>query len=155
MALRRLWDRDVLHPQRFREQHVAAASPQAGRLRRGQIDSHHPDLSAGDHRESLDPQSGRRWIEQVSTAQFVANMTLMPMVLGYECVDPVMWTLQIEMMFYATLVILFQIGGLQRYFLGWGTLLVLSMFVCPTLDALAGDSRRGRMVRRRQPRYDD
>ena len=74
--------------------------------------------------------------EQVSTGRFVANMTLMPMVLGYECLDPVMWTLQIEMMFYATLVILFQIGGLQRYFLGWGSLLLLSIVTCPTLDGL-------------------
>jgi peptidoglycan/LPS O-acetylase OafA/YrhL len=74
--------------------------------------------------------------QQVSTAQFLANMTLMPMVLGYECLDPVMWTLQIEMMFYATLVIMFKVGALNRYFLGWGTLLALSLLTCPTLDAL-------------------
>ena len=74
--------------------------------------------------------------QNVSTAQFVANMTLIPRVLGYECVDPVMWTLQIEMMFYATLVVLFRIGALRRYFLGWGTLLTLSLLVCPTLDAM-------------------
>lgn len=72
----------------------------------------------------------------VSTAQFAANMTLLPRVLGFECVDPVMWTLQIEMMFYATLVCLFKLGGLRRYFIGWGTLLVLSLFACPTLDAM-------------------
>ena len=73
---------------------------------------------------------------RVSTAQFAANMTLLPRVLGYECVDPVMWTLQIEMMFYATLVGLYKLGGLRRYFLGWGTLLILSLFACPTLDAM-------------------
>jgi peptidoglycan/LPS O-acetylase OafA/YrhL len=73
----------------------------------------------------------------VSASQFAANMTLIPRVLGYECVDPVMWTLQIEMMFYATLVILFKIGALKRYFLGWGTLLAASLVVCPTLDSLA------------------
>lgn len=72
----------------------------------------------------------------VTTAQFAANMTLLPRVLGFECVDPVMWTLQIEMMFYATLVCLFKLGGLRRYFLGWGTLLVLSFLVCPFLDAM-------------------
>ncbi len=75
--------------------------------------------------------------EEVSTAQFLANMTLMPRILGYECVDPVMWTLQIEMMFYATLVGLFKLGALKRYFLGWGTLLALSLIACPTLDAWA------------------
>jgi peptidoglycan/LPS O-acetylase OafA/YrhL len=74
--------------------------------------------------------------EHVSTAQFLANMTLIPKVLGYECVDPVMWTLQIEMMFYATLVVLFKVGALRRYFLGWGTLLALSLVACPTLDSL-------------------
>lgn len=75
--------------------------------------------------------------DTVSMSQFVANMTLIPRVLGYETVDPVMWTLQIEMMFYATLVILFKIGALKRYFIGWGTLLTLSLLVCPTLDSLA------------------
>lgn len=74
--------------------------------------------------------------ETVSTGQFLANLTLIPRILGYECVDPVMWTLQIEMMFYATLVVLLKIGGLQRYFLSWGTLLALSLLACPTLDAL-------------------
>ena len=82
------------------------------------------------------------WIMQyspltpVTSTQFVANMTLLPRIFGFECVDPVMWTLQIEMMFYATLVCLFQIGALKRYFLGWGTLLVLSLLVCPTLDSM-------------------
>jgi peptidoglycan/LPS O-acetylase OafA/YrhL len=74
--------------------------------------------------------------ETIGTGQFLANLTLMPRILGYECVDPVMWTLQIEMMFYITLVVLFKIGALRRYFIGWGTLLVLSLFVCPTLDSM-------------------
>ncbi len=71
----------------------------------------------------------------VTTTQFAANLTLLPRVFGQECLDPVMWTLQVEMMFYFTLVALYRIGGLHRYFLGWGTLLVLSYFVCPWLDA--------------------
>ncbi len=72
----------------------------------------------------------------LQSAQFFANMTLMPKLLGYECVDPVMWTLQVEMMFYITLVVLFRIGALQRYFVGWGTLCVASLLVCPMLDSL-------------------
>jgi peptidoglycan/LPS O-acetylase OafA/YrhL len=75
--------------------------------------------------------------ETVGLAQFAANMSLMPRILGYECVDPVMWTLQVEMMFYITLVGLFKIGALKRYFLGWGTLLTLSLLLCPTLDSLS------------------
>ncbi|MCG8652042.1 MAG: acyltransferase [Pirellulales bacterium] len=77
--------------------------------------------------------------QSVLAGQFLANMTLIPRVLGYECVDPVMWTLQVEMMFYATLVVLFKIGALKRYFLGWGALLATSLLVCPTLDALAAE----------------
>ncbi len=78
--------------------------------------------------------------ENIGTGQFLANMTLIPRILGYECVDPVMWTLQIEMMFYATLVVLFKLGALRRYFIGWGSLLTLSLIVCPTLDAIEATS---------------
>ncbi|MEM9828909.1 MAG: acyltransferase [Planctomycetota bacterium] len=75
--------------------------------------------------------------EPVSTARLCANLTLLPRVFGYECLDPVMWTLQIEMMFYFTLVTMFRLGALKRYFVGWGTLLALSATVCPLLDALS------------------
>ncbi|KAA1257950.1 Acyltransferase family protein [Rubripirellula obstinata] len=78
--------------------------------------------------------------QHVTQGQFLANMTLLPKVLGYECVDPVMWTLQIEMMFYATLVIMFKTGYLKRYFVGWGSLLACSVILCPTLDALSAHS---------------
>lgn len=74
--------------------------------------------------------------QSISTQQLAANLTLLPRVLGYECVDPVMWTLQVEMMFYVTLVLMYRIGALRRYFWGWGSLLALSAFVCPTLDAM-------------------
>lgn len=73
----------------------------------------------------------------ITTAQFAANLTLLPRIFGQECLDPVMWTLQVEMMFYFTLVALYRSGGLKRYFIGWGSLLVLSYFVCPWLDAMA------------------
>lgn len=69
-----------------------------------------------------------------TATQFLANLTLMPKVFGQDCVDPVMWTLQIEMMFYFMLVMLYRSGGLKRYFIGWGSLLVLSYFICPALD---------------------
>ena len=70
----------------------------------------------------------------VSITTYAANLTLMPKVFGAECLDPVMWTLQIEMLFYATIVTLYCLGGTRRYFIGWGTLLMASMVVCPTLD---------------------
>lgn len=77
----------------------------------------------------------------ISGAQWLANLTLVPRIFGYECIDPVMWTLQVEMMFYATLVIMFRLGALKRYFLGWGALLALSISVCPFLDAVAVDAQ--------------
>ncbi|MCD0462616.1 acyltransferase family protein [Roseiconus lacunae] len=73
----------------------------------------------------------------VSATQLAANLTLLPMLFGQDFVDPVMWTLQVEMLFYFTLVMLYRIGGLKRYFIGWGSLLMLSYLVCPALDSVA------------------
>lgn len=71
----------------------------------------------------------------VSTDQWLANLTLMPRVFGYECIDPVMWTLQVEMMFYLVLVSLYCWGGISRPMWGWGGLLAVSLVLCPWLDA--------------------
>jgi hypothetical protein len=49
-----------------------------------------------------------------SIAQVFANLTLVPKLLGYECLEPVTWTLQIEVLFYVILLLLFSLGGLQR-----------------------------------------
>ncbi|EMI54459.1 acyltransferase 3, partial [Rhodopirellula sallentina SM41] len=81
----------------------------------------------------MEPLSGT----PITTPQFLANLTLMPRVFGYECIDPVMWTLQVEMMFYVLLVGLLRFGGLRNYFIGWGVLLCGSITLCPTLDMLA------------------
>ncbi|MCM2374272.1 acyltransferase [Rhodopirellula sp. ICT_H3.1] len=74
--------------------------------------------------------------DPITMGQFLANLTLMPRVFGYQCVDPVMWTLQVEMMFYVLLVVLMRLGGLRNYFVGWGVLLLGSLTLCPTLDLL-------------------
>ncbi len=49
-----------------------------------------------------------------STAQFAANMTVMPTLFGYECWEPVTWTLQVEMIFYGVLIVLFMGGAMNR-----------------------------------------
>ena len=49
-----------------------------------------------------------------SIAQVLANLTLVPKLLGYECLEPVTWTLQVEILFYAVLLLLYCLGGLQR-----------------------------------------
>ena len=84
------------------------------------------------------------WIMQLSplnespltTSQLLANLTLLPGVFEQDFVDPVMWTLQVEMLFYFTLVTLYRLGGLKRYFIGWGVLLVASSLICPALDGI-------------------
>ncbi|MFK7769772.1 MAG: acyltransferase family protein [Mariniblastus sp.] len=44
----------------------------------------------------------------------VANLTTMPMLLGYENMEPVTWTLQIEMLFYVFLMALLATGLLDK-----------------------------------------
>lgn len=46
--------------------------------------------------------------------QVAANLSLMPNLLGYECLEPVTWTLQVEVLFYGYLLLLFCCGGLKR-----------------------------------------
>lgn len=53
---------------------------------------------------------------QLSTAMIAANATLLPNLLGYECIEPVIWTLQIEIQFYVVLLLLFALGALRRPF---------------------------------------
>jgi len=53
---------------------------------------------------------------QLSAATVAANATLVPGLLGYEWIEPVTWTLQVEVQFYAALLLLFLAGALQRPF---------------------------------------
>ena len=41
----------------------------------------------------------------------VANLTLVPNLFGYECLEPVTWTLQVEILFYGILTTLFLLGS--------------------------------------------
>lgn len=42
-----------------------------------------------------------------SWGQFLANLTIVPNLLGYQCLEPVTWTLQVELLFYVVIVGLF------------------------------------------------
>lgn len=44
----------------------------------------------------------------------VANLTLLPNLFGFECLEPVTWTLQIEILFYGILTSLFLLGAFRR-----------------------------------------
>lgn len=51
---------------------------------------------------------------QVTAESALANMTVMPNLFGFECWEPVTWTLQVEMLFYGTLMFLFMGGALAN-----------------------------------------
>lgn len=53
---------------------------------------------------------------QLSAATVAANATLVPGLLGHEWIEPVTWTLQVEVQFYAALLLLFVSGALRRPF---------------------------------------
>ncbi|QDS91985.1 Acyltransferase family protein [Roseimaritima multifibrata] len=78
----------------------------------------------------------------VSGSQWLANLTLMPKIFGFDCVDPVMWTLQIEMLFYGILTVLYVSGALKRPVLTWAAMVTASLLVCPLHDSwiAAGES---------------
>lgn len=48
-----------------------------------------------------------------SFSQIAANLTLMPNLLGFECLEPVTWTLQVEVLFYGFAVVMFLAGVLR------------------------------------------
>ena len=49
-----------------------------------------------------------------TSGEVVANLTTMPRLFGFENLEPVTWTLQIEMLFYATLVIMMLTGAFEK-----------------------------------------
>ncbi len=49
-----------------------------------------------------------------STDATVANLTTMPRLFGFENIEPVTWTLQVEMLFYAMLVIMMLAGAFEN-----------------------------------------
>jgi peptidoglycan/LPS O-acetylase OafA/YrhL len=76
------------------------------------------------------PLSSRAW----TWPETVANLTLMPNLFGVACLEPVLWTLQVEVLFYGWLVMAWWRGWLDRPF--WPALAVLGgcLILCPLLD---------------------
>jgi len=73
----------------------------------------------------------------ISGSQWLANVTLMPGIFGHECIDPVMWTLQVELLFYIAIVVMYRGGLLNHFAKGWGVMIALSLVLCPLLDSVA------------------
>ncbi len=67
-----------------------------------------------------------------STQQWMANLTIVPGLWGQECVEPVTWTLQVELLFYMVLLFWFSIGAFRRpLVLTWTTLAIVASVSLP------------------------
>lgn len=73
---------------------------------------------------------------QWSWSQIAANLTVMPNLLGYDCLEPVFWTLQVEVLFYGMLILLFAKGWLNRPLPAVVVGLILSVAGCLGIDRL-------------------
>lgn len=78
-----------------------------------------------------------------SLSQILANATLMPNLFGFECLDPVAWTLQIELLFYGILLALFWAGALDRPFRPCMLYLLLCLVGGMVLSHLPADATTG------------
>lgn len=87
-------------------------------------------------------------------SEIAANLTLMPNLFGYECLEPVTWTLQVEILFYGWLLFWHGMGWLQRPFVavgigllvclgaGWGIDALLAANPEPAIGQAAGFARQ-------------
>ena len=54
------------------------------------------------------------FLETVEVNATLANLTVLPNLLGFQCMEPVTWTLQIEMLFYGMLLLMLVSGLIDR-----------------------------------------
>ena len=66
----------------------------------------------------------------VSPSQWAANLTILPNLFGAECIEPVTWTLQVEILFYGILLALFVTGSLNTPVRTMVSVLALAIAVC-------------------------
>ena len=81
----------------------------------------------------LAPLAGLAYTE----SQIAANLTIMPNLFGQECMEPVTWTLQIEILFYGLILLMFMTGALDRPFRTVMSLLALSLIGCSCVNYLS------------------
>jgi peptidoglycan/LPS O-acetylase OafA/YrhL len=72
--------------------------------------------------------------------QVAANLTIMPNLLGRDCIEPVTWTLQVEVLFYGMILLMFMTGALQRPLRTVLYLLALSLVMCTSINFLSAGS---------------
>ena len=68
--------------------------------------------------------------------QVSANLTIMPNLFGYQCMEPVTWTLQIEVLFYLMILGMFVTGALENPFRTVMAFLALALVTCSSINYL-------------------
>ena len=79
-------------------------------------------------------------VTSYSADKIAANLTIMPNLFGYECMEPVTWTLQVEVLFYCMILTMFFTGALNRPFRTVMTLLAICLVVCTCVNLMATSS---------------
>jgi len=72
--------------------------------------------------------------------QVAANLSIMPNLFGYDCMEPVTWTLQVEVLFYGMILAMFITGALEKPFRTVMSLLALSLVACTAINFLSAGS---------------
>ncbi|MDG1872505.1 MAG: acyltransferase [Mariniblastus sp.] len=75
--------------------------------------------------------------ETVELTATVANLSTMPNLFGFENMEPVTWTLQVEMLFYAFLMVLLATGLLDRPMRTLMVAISVCLIACLTFDWFA------------------
>jgi peptidoglycan/LPS O-acetylase OafA/YrhL len=68
-----------------------------------------------------------------TSAQWLANLTIVPNLWGQACIEPVTWTLQVELLFYLVLLTWFSLGAMRRPWILTGVMLAMVAAVCVPL----------------------
>ena len=72
-----------------------------------------------------------------SPEQVGANLTIMPNLFGYECMEPVTWTLQVEILFYCMILLMFVTGALRTPFRTVMMVLALCFVNCTCINSVS------------------
>ena len=76
-------------------------------------------------------------MSQLSMQDLAANLTIMPNLFGYECMEPVTWTLQVEMLFYGLILLMFVTRSLESPLRTMMTYMALSLVGGLSIEYLA------------------
>jgi peptidoglycan/LPS O-acetylase OafA/YrhL len=83
---------------------------------------------------------------QWPTDAVAANLTIVPNLFGYQCIEPVTWTLQVELLFYGWLLLMFAAGAFRHPSRTVWLLLSIVITVCGAIQCLESGHRTGPLI---------